>query len=188
MDVRAGGSSQLPTIVVTGASGLVGRHFINAVSDRFYIYAIARRGQKDADVSVHENVRWHRCDVGDGPKVRRLIASIAEESEVDFLFHFAGYYDFDYRESPEYRRTNVEGTRHLLEGAERLRPKRFIFSSSLAVSDFSDPRRIIDEKTPPDGGYPYARSKREAEELVAAYAGKFPCTIARLAAVYSDWC
>jgi hypothetical protein len=46
----------------------------------------------------------------------------------------------------------------------------------------------MDERTPPDGDYPYARSKREAEMLVESFSKKFPCTIARLAAVYSDWC
>lgn len=182
------GAAALPSIVVTGASGLVGSHFINAVRDRFRIYAVARRSQADAGIPVHRNVRWCRCDIGDEPSVARLFDTLAAEGPIDYVFHFAGYYDFDYRDSPEYRRTNVTGTGHVLAGCARLRPKRFIFSSSLAVSDHLDRRRVLDERTPPDGDYPYARSKREAEALVAAASAQFPCTIARLAAIYSDWC
>ena len=178
----------LPTIVVTGASGLVGRHFLEAARDSFFIYAVSRQSQRAAEVATHENVRWLRCDIGDGSMVRRLFDSMTMETTIDYVFHFAGYYDFTCRESPEYRRTNVEGTRHLLEGAERAQVKRFIFSSSLAVTDFSNPGRVISETSPADGAYPYARSKKEAEELVASFSRKFPCTIARLAAIFSDWC
>ena len=124
----------LPTIVVTGASGLVGRHFLEAARDSFYIYALSRQSQSVAELAIHENVRWMRCDIGDESMVRRLFDSIAMETTIDYVFHFAGYYDFTCRESPEYRRTNVEVTRHLLEGAERAQLKRFIFSSSSSES------------------------------------------------------
>ena len=178
-----------PTLIVTGASGLVGGHFVNAVKDRYYIHAVARRGQTDTEVPVHDNVRWHRCDIKDEKQVSRLVDFIrGGGSQIDFLFHFAGYYDFTNRESDEYRRTNVDGTRHLLQGAARLGVKRFVFSSSLAVSEFAGAPRVITEETPADAGYPYARSKRLAEELVREYSAQFPCTIVRLAALYSDWC
>jgi len=180
--------AHLPTLIVTGASGLVGHYFIEAVRERFYVYAFARRSQHEADVPIHENVRWIRCDIGDEEMVSRACAEIAAETTVDYIFHFAGYYDFSYAEDPEYRRVNVDGTRYMLENAVRLKPKRFIFASSLAVTDFSAKGLIIDEQSPPDGDYPYARSKKEAEELVEAFADKFPCTVARLAAIYSDWC
>lgn len=176
------------TLIVTGASGLVGGYFINAVRERYYIHAIARRGQSDTEVPVHENVNWHRCDIRDGKQVSRLVDYIGAVSRVDFLFHFAGYYDFTNRHCDDYRRTNVDGTRHVLEGAARLGVKRFIFSSSLAVSEFAGASRTINEETPPDADYPYARSKRQAEELVRSFSTQFPCTIARLAALYSDWC
>lgn len=188
MDLPKNGPENRPAIIVTGASGLVGRHFINSFKKDYYIYGISRSGRKNADIPAHENLRWLRCDIGDGVMVSRMVDSMAAETDIDYIFHFAGYYDFDYRDKIEYRRTNVDGTRHLLEAAARLKVKRFIFSSSLAVSDFMGPHRIMDEETPPDGDYPYARSKKEAEDLVASYAERFPCTIARLAAVYSDWC
>lgn len=36
--------SKLPILVLTGASGIIGKHFIKAFRDDAYIYAIARHG------------------------------------------------------------------------------------------------------------------------------------------------
>lgn len=54
----------------------------------------------------------------------------------------------------EYAKTNVEGTRDLLEAAEAQRTRGFLYISSIAAS-FADTT-----------GYPYAASKQEAEEAV----------------------
>ncbi len=90
---------------------------------------------------------------------------------------------------PQYEHTNVTGTRNVLKLAQYLNIKRFIFSSSLAASRFnSSPDQFLDELSPPDANYPYARSKRKAEEMIRNYSTLFPCTILRFAAVYSDWC
>jgi len=180
---------KLPVIIVTGASGFVGRYFIDEVKNDYIIYAIARRSQRKSEVADHPNINWMRLDIGEEKEVARAIKLISEEhGSVDFVFHFAGYYDFTYKNVPEYHRTNVQGTENLLNGVESLNPKRFIFSSSLAITDFADPNRIIDERSPADADYPYAISKKEAEELVQQFSSKFPCTIVRLAAIYSDWC
>lgn len=178
----------MPVILVTGASGFVGSNFINAVKEDFFIFAIARRNQQDAGIPFHDNIQWLRCDIADADRVAYLFADIAAESHVDYLFHFAGYYDFTNKESSQYQRTNVDGTRHVLENAEQLRLKRFIYSSSLAVTAFAGQKRVIDERSVPDDVNPYGRSKGQAEQLVAEFSIKFPCTIARLAAIYSDWC
>ena len=178
-----------PVIIVTGASGFIGRYFIEEVKDDYTIYAIARRSQRKSEVPDHPNIHWMRVDIGEEKEVVRAINTISKEhASIDFVFHFAGYYDFSYKNVPEYHRTNVKGTENLLKCVESLAPKRFIFSSSLAVSDFSDPNRIIDERSPADADYPYATSKKQAEELVHEFSSKFPCTIVRLAAIYSDWC
>ena len=43
-------SDKLPPIIVTGASGIVGRAFLEAAREDYLIYAIARRPQKEAGV------------------------------------------------------------------------------------------------------------------------------------------
>jgi nucleoside-diphosphate-sugar epimerase len=175
-------------ILVTGASGFVGRHFINTVKKSHIVYAIARRSQHDAGIPLHSNIHWYRCDITKKEKLALIIDDIAQQGGVVFIFHFAGYYDFTNSNSPEYQRTNVDGTRYLLEYAEKLKVQRFIFSSSLTVTDYSDPNLVLNEQSPLDATIPYALSKKAAEDLIASYSEKFPCTIVRLAAIFSDWC
>ncbi len=175
-------------ILVTGASGFVGRNFIERVKDQCIIYALARRSQEDAGVPSHSNILWQRCDISIEKNIRRTIDDIAAQGGVDFLFHFAGFYDFTNKDNPEYQLTNVDGTRYLLENAAKLNIKRFVFSSSLAVSDYTASDRALDEHSPLDASIPYARSKIAAEELIHEFSKQFPCTIVRLAAIFSDWC
>ena len=124
------------TILVTGASGFIGRHFINAVKDDFFIYAIARRSQHEAKIPLLPNIQWIPVDLGDRESVNRIGDQLARDGGVDYVFHFAGYYDFTNEDNPEYQRTNVDGTHHLLEISRKLGIKRFIFASSLTVSNW----------------------------------------------------
>jgi nucleoside-diphosphate-sugar epimerase len=180
---------KLPGIIVTGASGFIGRHFIEANAQKFRLFCLARRSQKEAGVPRHANIRWSQVDVGDFSNLQHVVESINAYGGADYILHLAGYYDFTMKDQPEYEYTNVNGTRNVLKLAQYLNIRRFIFSSSLAACRFDrNPEHIITEKTPPDANYPYAVSKRKAEELIRNYSSMFPCTILRLAAVYSDWC
>ena len=183
-----GSTSKQKAILVTGASGFVGRHFIASIKDNFIIYALARRSQQDAGVPFDTKIIWLRCDIAKENNLARILDDIAMQGGVDYIFHFAGYYDFTNQDSPEYQRTNVDGTRNILKHANKLQIKRFIFSSSLAVTDFFSPGLVLNENSPPDAPIPYARSKAQAEELIRSYSKEFPCTIVRFAAIFSDWC
>ncbi len=177
-----------PTIVVTGASGFIGRHFIRQFCDDFYIYAIARRSQHAAGIAEHKNISWIRLDIRNREKVKRVMEEIAASGGADYILHLAGYYDFDNTDKPEYVQTNIDGTKHILENAERLHIKRFIFTSSLTVTKFENNHGPINERSPADATFPYAVSKRMCEQMIEKYARKFPCTVMRLAAIFSDWC
>lgn len=184
-------SKRLPNqkaVIVTGASGIIGRHLVKDLKDQYYIYAFARRTQKAAHVPVHENICWMRLDISETEKVGAAIEQIILEGDADFLIHLAGYYDFGNEDNPEYQRTNVDGTRNMLEHARKLKLKRFIFSSSTTVTDFTKKQITVDENSPTDAKLPYARSKAKCEEIIKEYCSEFPCAILRLAAIFSDWC
>ena len=180
--------SKLPIIVLTGASGIIGRHLIKSFRDDAYIYAIARRSQKAVNVERHKNVHWLRIDIAEETFVERAFGYIAKKGGADFLIHLAGYYDFENKEHPEFERTNVNGTRLILKHTAQLNIKRFIFASSLTITKFKTHHDIITENSPANADFPYAVSKRKGEIMIREYADKFPCTIIRLAAVFSDWC
>ncbi|MCP4672756.1 MAG: NAD(P)-dependent oxidoreductase [Desulfobacula sp.] len=180
--------SDLPIIIVTGASGFIGRHFLESFHNDFYLYALARRSQKSVGIAMHENIIWVRVDIGEETSVKNTFNRIAKNGGADYILHLAGFYDFDGRDNPEYERTNVNGTRYILESALKLNIKRFIFSSSLTITQFEKSGLIINEKSPADAKFEYAVSKIKGEKLVRQYSDKFPVAIVRLAAIYSDWC
>jgi nucleoside-diphosphate-sugar epimerase len=101
--------------------------------------------------------------------------------------HLAAHYDFTGDEHPQYRRTNVDGLRHVLEACRTPRPKRFVLSSSAAACRLPPPGGALDEGSPPDGEHIYARTKRLGEQMVREYEQRFPATIVRFAALFSDW-
>jgi len=178
----------LPSIVLTGASGFVGRNFLAAARERFRIFAFARRPQHSVGVPYHPNVHWIQVDIGHREALATVMGHVREQGGADFFIHLAAHYDFENEERPEFEHTNVNGTRFVLEQAQELGLKRFIFASSIAACNFPAPGVALTEETPADADFPYARSKRAGEKMVRAAAGDFPCSIVRLAAVYSDWC
>jgi len=181
-------TGDLPRIVVTGASGLVGRHFIESAKDDYLIYALGRRAQHEVGVREHPNIRWIQVDIGNKEALLELAEKVKEQGRVEQVLHLAGYYDFEYGDNPEYQRTNIGGTANVLEMSRLLGIERFIFASSLAACSFPQPGEVLDETSPPDADFAYAHSKRIGEEMLATYSGHFSGTVLRLAAVVSDWC
>ena len=176
------------TLVLTGASGFVGRHLLEDLKNDYRIFAIARRSQHDCGAPMHPNIAWMRVDIGDREALARTFREIASAGGAEILIHLAAYYDFTGEDHPEYRRTNVEGTRNLLEIARTCPIESFVFASSVAACGFPRPEGPVDERTPPDGDHVYAWSKREGERLVGEQAGEWPIRIARFGAIFSDWC
>ena len=182
-------NNSLPGIIITGASGFIGRHFVKQNATRYRMFCLARRSQREAGIPKHKNIRWTQVDIGDFSNLQEVVESINQYGGADYILHLAGYYDFTLNDHPQYEHTNVTGTRNVLKLAQYLNIKRFIFASSLAACKFnSSPDQILDEQSPPNANFPYALSKRKAEEMICNYSTLFPCTILRLAAVFSDWC
>jgi nucleoside-diphosphate-sugar epimerase len=178
----------LPGILVTGASGFVGRHFLEAANGKFRLFCLARRSQFEAGIPRMEHQRWTQVDIAHKDALLDVARCVNDHGGADYVLHLAGYYDFTYKEHPEYQRTNIIGTKNVLELASVLKIKRFIYSSSLAACPFPEKGKAIDEHAEPTADFPYARSKRAAEALILEHEGDFARSILRLAAIYSDWC
>jgi nucleoside-diphosphate-sugar epimerase len=177
-----------PRIVVTGASGFVGRHLLDGIKECFSVHGIARRSQAQCGVPPHPNITWSQVDITEPEPVAAAFEWIRGRGPVDAVVHLAAHYDFTGRDSSDYRRTNVDGLRHVLEACRRFDLERFIFASSVAACRFPPAGGMVTEDTEPNADHPYARSKRAGEELVRAAAPEIPTCVVRFAALYSDWC
>jgi len=183
---------ELPRLIVTGASGFVGRRVIELLRPFYRVEAVDRRSPAesglDHGVGQHPNVRWHQVDLADREAVDALFGHLSHNGGADAVIHLAAYYDFTGEDHPEYTRTNVHGLGNLLEACAGLGLRRFVFASSLAASEFPPPGGALDESSPPDGEHAYAASKRRGEAMLAEYRDRVPSCIVRFAALYSDWC
>lgn len=180
--------TNLPGILVTGASGFVGKIFLEAVIGKYRLFCLARKSPKEAGVPKDENMRWTQVDIGNWDALQEVKRCINSNGGADYVLHLASYYDFTNAPNPEYDRTNVLGTSNVLSLAKEIGAKRFIFASSLAACKFPAEGKSLDEQSSPDADIPYARSKRAGEDLIKEHSDFFSITIIRIAAVFSDWC
>jgi nucleoside-diphosphate-sugar epimerase len=180
--------SRLPGLVITGASGFIGRNFIEAYKDDYQIYAIARRNQNEVGVSRHKNIKWFLADVADSRAIREIIAEVKNNGGADYFIHLAAFFDFSNEANPEYKKTNIDGTEVIFKEAAALGLKRFIFASSLVVSEFPKSGDRLTEKSTLDADFPYAVTKIAGEAMAKEWSKSYPCTVVRFAAVFSDWC
>jgi nucleoside-diphosphate-sugar epimerase len=176
------------TMVITGATGFIGRHLLEALHHEYDIWTLSRGSPSLRGVSLPASVRWLPVDVARAEQVGEAAAAIRRVRRPEILIHLAGHYDFTGQRDPEYLRTNVEGTRNVLEAARELGVRDVVFASSVAACGFPAVGEAVTELSPPDGDTPYAESKRLGEAMVADFRGAFRAWTVRFAAVFSDWC
>lgn len=144
------------TLALTGATGFVGAHLLEAaLAQGWQVRALARRPQRE-----RAGVTWVEGDLA----ARDALARLSEGA--DAVIHVAGAINAPDRAG--FERANVEGTAAMLEAARAGGAGRFVQVSSLAARepDLSD----------------YGWSKAQADALVAG--SGLDWTIIRPPAVY----
>jgi nucleoside-diphosphate-sugar epimerase len=178
----------LPGLVITGASGFVGRHLVQAIRDDYHVFALARRAQARSGVALHPTLTWLQADVCERPQVEAAFAAVAEQGGAETVVHLASHYDFTGGEDSEYWHTNVIGLRHVLAAAAAHGVRHFVFASALLACRPPRPGRAITEESPPHGRHIDAVTKREGEALMFEFSDRLHPVIVRFAPLFSDWC
>ncbi len=181
------------TVAVTGATGLIGRLMVLALleADRMYglnlqVQAFVRDRQKADSLFARAETKQLQFVVQD------IAGKPSEELHADFLIHLAAVTTSKLMvEKPvETILTAIEGTRAMLEYAQRCRMESVVFLSSMeAYGTTPDGAGEIREQDlgfidPMDVRSSYSEGKRMCECMCAAYASEYgvPVKIARLAA------
>ncbi len=151
--------------LVTGANGFIGAHVCESFAAQGIEVTALTRG-RDA-VAAKGVTHAYTSDLLDREAIRSAL------NGVQCVVHLAGRVHARreglHDPASECQRTNVEGTRLLLEEAVGAGVSRFVFISSVkAVAESSDV--ALDETTPPLPGDAYGESKLEAERLVRVVA------------------
>ncbi len=153
-------------VLVTGASGFLGRPVTRALLERgARVRGLVRPGSAPLEPGVEAAPA---AGLDDREGLRRALEG------VDAVVHLAARVHVmrDDASDPlaEFRRVNVEGTRAVLEEAVRAGARRFLFASSVkALGEGGD--AVLADDTPPAPADPYGVSKLEAEGVVRELAG-----------------
>jgi dihydroflavonol-4-reductase len=155
--------------VVTGATGFVGSAVVRRLlRDDHHVRVLARPG------SDRRNIQGLDVQVVEGDLTEA--ASLARLCDgCDGLFHVAADYRLWAPEPEQLYKTNVEGTRSLLEAAGQAGVPRIVYTSSVATLGIPADGRPGDEDSPvslADMVGHYKRSKFLAEALVRDYAAR----------------
>ena len=167
-------------VLVTGASGFLGWHVARKLLDRGYsVRALVRPGSRVAELEV-EAVAG---DLRDPASLTRAAAGCG------LVFHVAADYRLWARQPSELYRSNVDGTRNLLEAAKNAGVERVVYTSTVGCIGIPH-GGIGDENTPvalADMVGHYKRSKFLAEQEALEFArGGLPVVIVNPTAPVGD--
>lgn len=150
---------ELMKVLITGASGFVGRAVFGALklNSEYEVRGTARANTKQKNDSLIE--------IGDISAVTGWSAAL---HEVDVVVHLAARAHVlnDNSADPlaEFRRVNVDGALALAEQALTAGVKRFVFISSIGVNGTQTTTEAFDESSVLAPQFDYALSKLEAEQ------------------------
>jgi dihydroflavonol-4-reductase len=156
---------------VTGATGFLGSHVARALAERGAdLRLLVRAGSNTRNI--------------DDLKAERVIGELRDRGSLEkgiagceAAFHVAADYRLWVRDPAEMYRSNVEGTRAILEAARKNNVRRVVYTSSVATMGFTSNGQPADENSPVSLAHmigPYKRSKFMAEQAAseAARAGQ----------------
>lgn len=145
--------------MVTGASGFIGGHLIEALLRQGIRVRVLLRNQAKAQALLKMGVETAIGDVRDVPSLTQAFGGCST------VVHLVGI--MREREGETFEAINHQGTRNVIEGAKMANVKKIVFMSALGTKQYAD--------------HPYFASKWRAEEEIRA--SGIPYTIFRSAPV-----
>jgi nucleoside-diphosphate-sugar epimerase len=159
-------------ILVTGATGFVGGHLVDALLKRGDDVVCLTRSSADLSWLNRQPVEQIHGDLRD----TRVLQSAVEK--VDVVYHVAGL--IRALTAADFMETNAAGTQRLAEVcAKQKNPPVFVYVSSLAAAGATSNNYPLRENDPCRPISQYGKSKRAAELALARLGNHLPVSIVR---------
>ena len=173
-------------LIITGATGFIGKEIVSELSlGEFEIYQI---GNSNVNTFLSQ-ANFFKIDITNFEEVSKL----KKLKEADAVIHSAGLaHQFGDIEKEKFQKTNVEGTKNILELAVILMVKHFVLISSTAIYGteikFGRNVKVTNESAVCRPKTFYAKSKLEAEQAAIEICGRhnINLTIFRLSPVIGE--
>lgn len=160
----------ITNIAITGISGFLGSRLVERLINETTVERIIGFDIA-APRSLPPKVKFFQMDVLDP-----AIVSVLEKQQIETIIHLA-FVLFPLREKKRHYAIDVDGSRNVLEAAEKTNIKKIIIASSTSVYGVHDDNpELIYEEYPlkPNPDNEYAVHKTEVEALVAAFRQRHP--------------
>ena len=147
---------------VTGATGFLGSHVARVLADQGADLRLLVRSTSNLRNLEGLKAETASGDLRDAGSIEKAM------SGCDTVFHVAADYRLWVRDSEEMYRSNVDGTRAILEAARKNGVRRVVHTSSVATMGFTENGHPADEDSPvslADMIGHYKRSKFMAEQI-----------------------
>ncbi|HLH30269.1 MAG TPA: dTDP-glucose 4,6-dehydratase [Terriglobia bacterium] len=162
-------------ILVTGGAGFIGSSFVrylirtrpNAEIVNYDLLTYAGNLKNLEEVEANPRYHFVRGDIADANQVDGLFEKFAFDAVVNFAAET--HVDRSILDSAPFVRTNIEGTRCLLEASRRHNVAKYVQISTDEVYGSLGPTGAFREDSPLDPSSPYSASKAAADFLAIAY-------------------
>ena len=174
-----------PVVLITGASGFIGRALIARLGENFTLVGLDRAGPPDPPAPA-QAVNF---DLTSDEAVEDALKEVRHRfgSRIASVIHLAAYYDVTGEPNPLYEEVTVQGTRRLIDALRAFKVEQFVFASTMLVHEPTNrPDKRINEDAPLAAAWAYPASKIRTEAVLRERHGCIPVVLLRIAGVYDD--
>jgi nucleoside-diphosphate-sugar epimerase len=145
-------------VLVTGASGFIGRYLVDDLIDN---------GHNVKALTRQQSLRIKGANIvfGDITKPDQLTYTF---DNVEAVLHNAAF-TLDYKNKNMFKKMNVEGTKNIVKVCKKKGIKRIIYTSTAGVYGFPNTNEEITEKSAYKPLNNYHKSKLEGEKILRKY-------------------
>lgn len=162
-------------IMITGCAGFIGSHvteeFVNNGYGVYGVDAFTYAGKKEnlKNVMDKPNFNLTECNI----LSTELLKIIIKENDIKWVIHLAAetHVDNSIKDSDVFLRTNVNGTKSIIDACVATGSKILHFSTDEVYGCAFDESFVESDKLDPRN--PYSASKAAAEHLVTSYANTY---------------